>query len=202
VFGGSPDNLIDKIVRNIQERQDFISGEIFGVIRADNRNLEITPDVIFEQYYGSRTIHLFLNLWYRGFDYKPALDANGPQIDHIFPQSLLKTVRDVNPDSGKLNILRYRSEQRDQIANCMLLTAGENGFGGKCDIPPEKWFDKSRFANGEDQARYFKLHLIPSDPELWKLGNFDRFVEARKVLIAEKFSRMLRPTADSSLRSE
>jgi hypothetical protein len=198
VFGGSPDNLIDKIVRNIQEHEDFVPSEIFGVIRADNRNLEITPQIIFEQYYGSRTIHLFLNLWYQDFDYRPALDANGPQIDHIFPQSLLKTVKDVNPDSGKLNILHYRAEQRDQIANCMLLTAEENGFSGKCNIPPDKWFDESRFSNKEDQVRYLKLHLIPHDPELWKLENFDHFVEARKSLIADKFSRMLRPSGDKS----
>ncbi len=34
VFGGSPDNLIDKIVRNIQEHEDFVLSEIFGVVRA------------------------------------------------------------------------------------------------------------------------------------------------------------------------
>jgi len=196
VFSGSPDNLIDKIVRNIQEQQDFISSEVFGVIRADNRSLDITPDVIFDQNYGSRTIHLFFNLWYQDFNYTPALDASGPQIDHIFPQSLLKTVKDVNPDSGKRNILHYRSDQRDQIANCMLLTAQENGFGGKCDTPPDKWFDKSRFINEEAQVRYLKLHLIPSDPELWKLENFDHFVKARQTLIADKFSRMLRPSGE------
>lgn len=50
----------------------------------DGRSLEITPEVIFQQYYGSRTIHLFFNLWYKDFDYTPALDENGPQIDHIF----------------------------------------------------------------------------------------------------------------------
>jgi hypothetical protein len=198
VFSGNPDNLIDKIVHNIQEQQDFIPSEVFGVIRADNRSLEITPDVIFDQYYGSRTIHLFFNLWYQDFNYTPALDANGPQIDHIFPQSLLKTVKDVNPDSGKRNILHYRSEQRDQIANCMLLTAEENGFGGKCDTPPDKWFDKSRFRDEEAQARYLKLHLIPPDPELWKLENFDSFVKARQALIADKFSRMLRPSGEKS----
>jgi hypothetical protein len=192
VFGGNPDNLIDKIVTNIQEQENFNLNEVFGVIRADNRSLEITDDVIFEQAYGSRTIHLFLNLWYRDFDYKPALDANGPQIDHIFPQSLLKTIKEINPESGKRNILHYRAEQRDQIANCMLLTAEENGFSRKCDTPPHLWFGDSRFSNKEDQERYLKLHLIPLDPELWKLENFDRFVEARKALIKEKFSRMLR----------
>lgn len=192
VFGGSPDNLIDKIVRCIKEQGDFKLNEVFGVILADNRNLEITTNVIFEQYYTSRTIHLFFNLWYLNFNYTPALDGNGPQIDHIFPQSLLKSVKVANPETGRLNLLRYGQAQRDQIANCMLLTADENGFGGKCAQPPSVWFDLSRFPNEEAQASYFKLHLIPSDPELWKLENYEQFVESRKLLIEAKFKHMLR----------
>jgi hypothetical protein len=191
VFGGSPDNLIDKLVRNIQEQGDFVLSEVYGVIRADGRSMEITPDVIFEQYYGSRSIHLFFNLWYRDFDYSPALDANGPQVDHIFPQSLLKTVKDINPDSGKRNILHYRAEQRDQIANCMLLTADENGFSGKCDKPPAEWFAQARFSSPEEHEQYLRLHLIPDDPSLWTLDRYDDFIEARKALIVEKFGYMI-----------
>lgn len=192
VFGGSPDNLIDKLVRNIQEQQDFVLSEIYGVIRAEGRSLEITPAVIFDQYYGSRTIHLFFNLWYRDFDYSPALDANGPQVDHIFPQSLLKTVKDINPESGKRNILHYRAEHRDQLANCMLLTADENGFSGKCDNPPAEWFARSRFSSDATHARYLQMHLIPEDPALWTLERYNDFVAARKTLIKEKFAYMLR----------
>jgi hypothetical protein len=191
VFGGSPDNLIDKLIRNIQDNGDFLLSEVYGVIRADGRSMEITPDVIFEQCYGSREIHLFFNLWYRDFDYSPALDDNGPQVDHIFPQSLLKTIKDINPESGKRNVLHYRAEQRDQIANCMLLTADENGFTGKCDKPPAEWFDPSRFESSAAQALYCKLHLIPSDPSLWTLDRYDDFIEARKALIADKFNYML-----------
>ncbi|MEA1052898.1 DUF262 domain-containing protein [Lamprobacter modestohalophilus] len=194
VFSGSPDNLIDKLVRNIQEQQDFVLSEIYGVIWAEGRSLEITPSVIFNQYYGSRSIHLFFNLWYRDFDYTPALDANGPQVDHIFPQSLLKTVKDINPNSGKRNILHYRAEHRDQIANCMLLTADENGFSGKCDTPPEEWFDRSRFDSDEAHMRYLDMHLIPPDPALWTLDRYDDFIEARKELIKQKFGYMLQKT--------
>ena len=57
---------------------------MYGVIRADGRSMEITPDVIFEQYYGSRSIHLFFNLWYRDFDYSPALNTNGPRSTTSF----------------------------------------------------------------------------------------------------------------------
>lgn len=196
VFSGNPDNLIDKIVRNIQEQQGFVLREVFGVIRGENRSLEITPDVIFNQYYSSRTIHLFFNLWYQDFDYKPALDANGPQIDHIFPQSLLKSVKTINPESGHMNMLRYRWSQRDQLANCMLLTAEENGFGGKCDTAPAQWFDRERFPSDNAHARYLQLHLIPADPALWQIDKFEAFIEARKALISEKFSRMLRTAGD------
>ncbi len=194
VFGGSPDNLIDKVVRNIQEQQDFVLREVYGVIRADGRSLEINPGVIFAQYYGSRTIHLFFNLWYKDFNYSPALDANGPQVDHIFPQSLLKAVKDINPETGKRNILHYRAEHRDQIANCMLLTAEENGFTGKCDTPPAQWFDRSRFETDQAHAAYLDMHLIPPDTALWTLERFDDFVAARKELIEAKFAFMLRKT--------
>jgi hypothetical protein len=191
VFGGSPDNLIDKVVRSIQDKSDFVLPEVFGVIRADGRSLELTPDVLFEQAYGSRTIHLFFNLWYKEFDYSPASDENGPQVDHIFPQSLLKTVKDPNPDSGKRNLLHYRSEQRDQIANCMLLTAEENGFSNKTDTPPSKWFAPERFESKEKQQRYLALHLIPDDPRLWELEKFDEFIAERRKLIESKFNYML-----------
>jgi hypothetical protein len=192
VFGGSPDNMIDKVVRSVQDQKNFVLKEVYGVIRAEGRSLEITPDVILDQYYGSRSIHLFFNLWYQSFDYTPALGSNGPQVDHIFPQSLLKTIKDINPDSGKMNLLHYRAEQRDQIANCMLLTAEENGFGGKCDTPASEWFDRKRFTTDHEHERYLKQHLIPTQPELWKLERFEDFIVARKALIEEKFRYMLR----------
>lgn len=161
--------------------------DVYDVIRADGRSLEVTPGVILDQYYGSRTIHLFFNLWYRDFNYAPALSANGSQVDHIFPQSLLKTVKGINPESGKRNILHYRAEHRDQIANCMLLTADENGFSGKCDTPPDQWFDRARFGSDEEHERYLEMHLIPRDESLWNLERYDDFIEARKALIVQKF---------------
>ncbi|MGE3104597.1 MAG: DUF262 domain-containing protein [Lysobacterales bacterium] len=191
VFSGGPDNLIDKLVRSIQEQGDFVLPEVYGVVRADGRNLEITPDVIFRQSYGSSAIHLFFNLWYRDFNYTPAFAGNGPQIDHIFPQSLLKTVKDINPDTGNRNLLHYRQEQRDQIANCMLLTADENGFIAKSGKPPKEWFARSRFDSDEAHSRYLEMHLIPDDPSLWELERYEDFIEVRKALIKEKFSYML-----------
>lgn len=191
VFSGSPDNLIDKLTRNIHDAGDFILSDVYGIIRADGRSLEITPQSILDQHYGSRGIHLIFNLWYRDFDYSPASDANGPQVDHIFAQSLLKAVKSVNPSTGRRDVLRYRSEERDQIANCMLLTAAENGFTAKSATPPNEWFAASRFSSVAEQQKYLKMHLIPNDQALWHLDRYTDFIAARKVLIEQKFAYML-----------
>lgn len=190
-FGGNPDTLIDRIVKSIQEHGEFVLNEVFGVIRESGRSLEITPHVIFDQAYGSREIHLIFNLWYRAFNYHPAYNGNIPSVDHIFPQSLLRSVKTINPDTGRRNMMKYHQAERDQIANCMLLTADENGAAGKTDIPPKEWFARSRFKSEAEHKKYLDLHLIPLDPALWELNRFEDFLEARKALIQEKFAYML-----------
>lgn len=196
VFSGNPDTLIDKMVRNVQDQEDFLLPEILGVVREAGRSLDITPHVILDQHYGSREIHLFFNLWYRSFNYRPAYTGNTPSVDHIFPQSLLRSVKVLNPETGKRNILKYPQHVRDQIANCMLLTADENGAGGKSDTPPNEWLARSRFASDAEHRQYLELHLIPQDPSLWELDRFEDFIKARKALIEEKFEYMLQKSEE------
>jgi hypothetical protein len=187
-FGGSPDNLIDQLTKNITEQKDFVLNEIFGTVLANGRSLDVTESMILGQTYGSREIHLYLNLWYAGFNYQPAFVNNQPQVDHIFPQSMLKKIKVENPQTGKHDLMRYKWEDRDQFANLMLLTAKENGAGGKTDTPPEEWFTKRMAEEGDG---YLTLHLIPKERELWKIENFERFIKAREKLILNKFSFML-----------
>ncbi|MDP3014276.1 MAG: DUF262 domain-containing protein, partial [Candidatus Subteraquimicrobiales bacterium] len=183
-FSGNPDSLIDKCTKRIDEIKQFDVNEIFGVIRADGRGLEISGETIFEQYYGSKNIHLFFNLWYKDFNYQPAYQNNQPQVDHIFPQSLLKSIKMPNPNTGKMNILKYKTADRDQFANLMLLTQQENGSGGKTDIPPITWFE----GKTDD---YLQMHLIPKNKELWKIENYEQFIEERKKLIIGQFDYLI-----------
>ena len=133
--------------------------------------------------YGSDTIHLLFNLWYREFKYDPAYDNNLPQVDHIFPQVELKLIRERSPESGRL-VMKYKERERNQLANCMLLTREENGPSGKGATVPEEWF------KGKDSA-YLQMHLIPDEPQLWKLDRFEEFIVARKELIKQKFRGLL-----------
>ncbi len=184
VFGGSPDSMIDNLTKQIDEDEDFVLNNIFGEIRKSGRNLEISEELLLQENYYSKNIHLLFNLWYKDFNYFPSFQNNFPQVDHIFPQSLLKSVKIINPNTGKRDVLKYKWFDRDQIGNLMLLTKEENGPSGKSDIPPVEWFkDKS-----ED---YLDKHLIPKDKELWKLENYEKFIEERKKLILNKFADII-----------
>ena len=192
-FSGTPDQLIDNLVAKLDELQGFDLDEVLGVIRSAGRSLELTEDRFWSNGYGSDSIHLLFNLWYRDFHYTPAFAGNLPQIDHVFPQSLLKRQKVPNPSTGKMNVMKYREADRNQLANCMLLTAAENGAGGKGNTPPDKWF-----ADKDDA--YLERHLIPPNPALWRLERFEDFITERKGLIRARFAHLLTAPATDSRR--
>lgn len=183
-FSGTPDQLIDDCVTKINEIGTFDVAALFEVVRSKGRSLELTEDRFWEMGYGSDTIHLLFNWWYRSFNYTPSYANNLPQIDHIFPQSALKKVKVVNPRTGRHDLMKYKEADRNHLANCMLLTQQENGAGGKGDTLPEQWF-----AGKSDE--YLDLHLIPKDRNLLKIDRFDDFIIERKKLMQQEFAPLL-----------
>jgi len=189
VFGGVSDSFTDSLVKNVKENKKFDKTEIFALIRSKGKSMEITDNKLLEIHYSSKQIHLLFNLWY-GFNYQPILKENKPQIDHIFPQSVLKKIKIKNPENGKMNIMKYKWFERDQIANLMLLTAKENGASGKLDTLPKDWFK-------DKDDEYLQRHLIPNNRELWELDRFEDFIKARKKLILDKFSDLIYVTEET-----
>jgi uncharacterized protein with ParB-like and HNH nuclease domain len=183
VFGGVSDSFTDALISKVRDQKGFVKSEIFGEIRSKGKSMELTQENFLGYHYSSKEIHLLFNLWY-GFNYQPAWNQNKPQIDHIFPQSALKSIKIPNPETGKMNIMKYKWWDRDQIANLMLLTAHENGASNKTDILPKDWF-----ADKNDE--YLKLHLIPNEPALWELDRFEDFIEERKKLLVTQFASIL-----------
>lgn len=188
-FGGQPDTLLDALVNTLRKQTEFNCESLFAVIRDQQRSLELTEDRLWAMGYGSDAIHLLFNIWYREFNYTPSFDNNLPQVDHIFPQTALKEVKEINSATGRQH-MKYQAAVRNQLANCMLLTREENGAGGKSDTLPEKWFAKK-------DATYLKLHLIPEDKTLWKIDHFEDFIEARKDLLRDHFKWLLVSTTPS-----
>lgn len=182
VFSGNPDSLIDKLIRRINKDGDFIIENIFDDIRNDGRSLDITQKTLLSISYTDKKIHLLFNLWY-DFNYKPAYQNNQPQVDHIFPQWHLKSIKQQKSDS-KRKSSKYNKAHRDQLANCMLLTKEENGAGQKGGTLPKDWFKNK-------SPEYLNLHLIPDDPRLWEEENHEQFLEERKKMIIKKFEYLL-----------
>jgi hypothetical protein len=193
-FSGTPDQLIDDLVGRIKQLQNFDADELFEIIRSKGRSLELTEDRFWQMGYGSDTVHLLFNLWYRSFNYTPAYENNLPQVDHIFPQSVLRKVKMANPRTGRSDLMKYKEAERNQLANCMLLTQQENGAGGKSDTLPELWF-------AEKDETYLDMHMIPHDRSLWPIDRYEEFIEERKSIILDRFSYLLSSpskfTADS-----
>jgi hypothetical protein len=183
VYGGVTDSFTDGIINIISNSQSFSLPDIFAFIRNQGKSIEITEDKLLDIKYGSKEIHLLFNIWY-GFNYQPALKDNIPNVDHIFPKSILKGK--CIPVPGTVDRRACSKEEINQLANLMLLTAAENQAGGKGKISPEEWFSHP----DRDNDEYRNRHLIPADRELWKVKNFLDFVEARKLLIIQKFRDM------------
>ncbi len=183
-FSGTPDQLIDDLVANIRQMQAFNADDLFEVIRSQGRSLELTEDRFWQMGYGSDAIHLLFNLWYRSFNYTPAYENNLPQVDHIFPQSVLRKVKTLNPRTGRNDLMKYKEGERNQLANCMLLTQQENGAGGKSDTLPEIWF-------ADKDESYLEMHMIPRDRNLWKIDRFEEFITARQRIVLERFRHLL-----------
>ena len=106
-FGGQPDNLIDALVKRIDENEQFSATDAFAIVRSQGRSLDLTEDRLWQMGYGSDTIHLLFNMWYRDFNLIPAYVNNYPEVDHIFPQSALRDVKIANPETGR-PIMKYQ----------------------------------------------------------------------------------------------
>ena len=182
-FSGRPDGLIDKMVNHLKMAEEFDYKKVFSLIEADGRNLEIAADHLFDNMgYGSGYIHILFNLWYET-SYRPAYNGHLPQVDHLFARSLLHQQKVSSQKSSRM-IQKYSAWEINQLANCMLLTAKENGAGDKSDTPLDQWL------KGKDEE-FLELHCIPAKKSLWKIENYEAFIEARQELIRAKFSELL-----------
>lgn len=181
-FSGQPDGLIDRLITTIQKDKEFNLGHVFNTVRDYGKSLSIGEErLLYRCGYGSGNIHLLFNIWY-GAEYKASSVKNEPQVDHIFPQRILKSQKVQSEESGRV-LQRYSKWEIDQLANCMLLPAHVNGAGDKSDRPPHEWLK-------DKDDEFLELHCIPRKKALWKPERYEDFIESRKILILEKFRDM------------
>ena len=126
----------------------------------------------FSNEYGNKLTFLALSILYSDYNWGSVQYDQ----DHIFPKDEInaKNLKGIGLNQEKIDEF---ISLRDSIGNLELLLHNENLE--KHSKPLEKWLstrDKS----------FMTKHLIPDDPNLWRIEKFDEFVIKRKEMISEK----------------
>ena len=98
------------------------------------------------------------------------------QYHHIFPKAVLKTAK-------------YETAAINEIANMAFIAGGTNR---KLAVsPPEQYFTGIL----EDQgAAALEAHCIPTDPSLWRVDAYPRFLEYRRAALARAINEFIGST--------
>ena len=118
-------------------------------------------------------------------DFTP-LSELSPGVDlqwhHIFPRAVLQQ---------RLNI---RGEAANNFGNMALITAEANRAIGKRE--PSDYLVELKNVPGALESQW-----VPTDPELWKLENYELFLEERHRLMADAANELLNSLRDGNLPS-
>ena len=186
-----PQKLDKDIKTVVYEKNPF--DKLLTVIKAE-RNLKITKD----EFIGVGVSHPLWGLmkWY--FKSKNAVClTTGISIrknmgkkyeleyDHIFPSAKLKEVGyDMN------NRVKYSLAQ--EITNRAVLTQVANR--SKSDQFAENYLAKVK----KDFPKSLKLQNIPENENLWKLDNYEEFLESRRISLANELNEYLKNITETT----
>jgi uncharacterized protein with ParB-like and HNH nuclease domain len=98
--------------------------------------------------------------------------------DHIFPYSQLKKA-----GYGQDNRIKYALAQ--EMTNRAILTQGANRSKSDTNSSDYLISVKAKFPTA------LELQCIPSDENLWKLENFEQFLDARRQILAKELNNFL-----------
>jgi hypothetical protein len=104
--------------------------------------------------------------------------------DHIFPYSKLKAV-----GYGEGNRIKYALAQ--ELTNRAILTQVANRTKAASDACDYLATVKAKF------PKALELQCIPEDEELWKIENYERFLEERRKLLAKHLNAFLEKITDT-----
>jgi hypothetical protein len=183
---------LDKDI-GIVANQDNPFDKLLNIISAD-RPLEIKPD----EFEGVGVSHALWGLMKFYFKSKGAMClSTGISIrknmgkkydlewDHIFPYSILR-------DNGYSINNRQKYSLAQEITNRAVLTQTANRT--KTNNMAQEYLQDAlaKFPNS------LKLQCIPADKELWKLENFELFLEHRRSILAGELNEFLNNITETS----
>lgn len=177
---------LDRDLRVLQESSQPFD-MLLRIIEEEGGRLEILPS----EFVGHGVRHPLFSMmrWYfksrgavcltTGLSLKKNM---GPQYqlerDHIFPYSKLK-----EKGYSEGNRIKYALAQ--EMTNRAILTQIANRQ--KSAEPAEEYLKASK----SNFPKALELQCIPEDPDLWKIANYEQFLEARRKTLASQLSGFL-----------
>jgi len=172
-------------VSNNKKNLAFDLKIITGIFNNNNRNFAVNPYDLLDTRLNAPIANLILYLIYKD---QAGYNPDTMTIhDHIFPRARLKSLK-----NGRRQ--RYTQNQYDSIINCELLTASDNIAKGAA--LPKDYFNAINFSGEDKLKKFLKLHAIPeqfgeNNIDLYDLSNYEKFLEARKIILAERIKHSL-----------
>lgn len=158
------EQLQDTLLRNGNRTITFIeeeAREILNDIEKNNRHDKVILSLI---YYPD-----------------PANEHNAFHVDHIFPKSSLSSENLVENHNMGIERARRYENLRDSVLNLQYLTPEEN------EEKSNKQFSEWINTRTEDERQ---RHNIPNNEELYKIENFEEFLNTREDLITNRLLKM------------
>lgn len=177
-FSGSTESYIDQDLAALEGQGDGLN-RLLEQLRLWHGSLRVEPGHFTGWSLGARfypVLYLMTRMgsamdWGTGLPLRAGLlgKMNCLEVHHIFPKAQLY----------KHN---YMKSQVNAVANFCFLTKNTNL--SISDRLPEDYFPEVEKAH----PGALRSQWIPNDPELWKVENFETFLEARKELLAAEFN--------------
>ena len=182
---GSTETSLDKSLEAIREIDGGLD-RLLEDVRIWHGTFRVKPDNFRSSTVGARFYPVLYMLtriegsedWGSGIPLKANLLGKGSKLElhHIFPKSKLYKDKENSYTKADVNAL----------ANFCFLTKETNQAIG--DRLPEEYFPEIQAQHPNSLASQW----IPSDPDLWKIENYRKFLEARINLLAEAMNRLLK----------
>jgi uncharacterized protein with ParB-like and HNH nuclease domain len=166
--------------------------ELLNIIKAE-RSLEITPD----EFVGTdirNALYSLMTCYFKSrgavcFNTGVGIEQNmgkkySLEWDHIFPYSLLK-----KNGYNRKNKIKYSLAQ--EITNRAIITQLAN----RTKTNKEAYDYLKEVKNNYPKA--LELQLIPMDEELWKMENYEKFLQKRRELLAKHLNEYLNSFSDT-----
>lgn len=194
-YSGQTDQRLDKDVYLATKSQSPID-ELVREIEDQRGRIEIKPTDLEGRSAGHSLYRMLyiITKWNRAVDWSNGSSLHGTigdyysiQSHHIFPQAYLYK-------NGYQSENHIDKKKVNEIANRAFITRDTNY--AISDTAPDRYLD----GIVEEYPDALKKHLIPENKELWKVENFEQFLDERRKLIAgriNEFLKMLKSTAKS-----